>query len=511
MKYIFTLFAFLCFVLLGNAQVSKNVTVTAGGLASKLTGVEKTTVTNLTINGTIDARDFKTLRDSMTVLKKLDLTGVSILKYTGLDGSSTRNIVTTYPENSIPRSAFDEDDSIETVIIPSSVISIGWAAFDDCDNLTTFTIPANSALTTIESYAFEHCVELESIFIPTTVTCIGQEAFGSCRSLNAVTIPSSVISISTCAFADCSGLITVDEKNPIYSSLDGVLYNKDKSKLIQCPISKTGSFVIPITVDSIDIDAFDHCEGLTSVVIPSSVNHIGVEAFYMCTNLHSIYCNSITPVVIEFDDAFYAIDKASCSLYIPEGSKKAYQHAKIWKDFTTIVELKVMLSPLSVTLSANEGSADSVKVTSLSANWTATSDQTWLTVSPSSGKGNGMLIFTATANTTLTSRNAIVTFFATGIDSQIIVVTQDAGHGTIVSSLSNEKIKLFPNPVTDGFQIKGINGRATISLYNSKGQLLFSGSTTDNEPIPVSYLPKGIYCLRINSSGKEIRKKIVKK
>src|SRR5574344_542182 len=181
MKYIFTLFAFLCFVLLGNAQVSKNVTVTAGGLASKLTGVEKTTVTNLTINGTIDARDFKTLRDSMTVLKKLDLTGVSILKYTGLDGSSTRNIVTTYPENSIPRSAFDEDDSIETVIIPSSVISIGWAAFDDCDNLTTFTIPANSALTTIESYAFEHCVELESIFIPTTVTCIGQEAFGSCR------------------------------------------------------------------------------------------------------------------------------------------------------------------------------------------------------------------------------------------------------------------------------------------------------------------------------------------
>ncbi len=108
MKQPIFLFLCLCLTVMLQAQVSKKVSVTAGGLASKLTDVEKTTITNLTLTGTIDARDFKTMRDSMTVLKKLDLTGVSILKYTGLDGSSTRNIVTTYPENSIPRSAFDE-------------------------------------------------------------------------------------------------------------------------------------------------------------------------------------------------------------------------------------------------------------------------------------------------------------------------------------------------------------------------------------------------------------------
>jgi hypothetical protein len=445
MKPFFLLFLGLCFALMLQAQVSKTLTVTAGRLASKLTDIEKTTVTNLTLTGTIDARDFKTMRDDMPVIKGLDLSGVSIAEYTGTDGTQKWNEVTTYPINSIPMRAFEDNDNIESVIIPSSVISIGYAAFDDCDNLITFTIPATSVLTTIESFAFEYCVKLGSIYIPNTVTSIGEEAFCRCRSLNFVTLPTSVTSISACAFADCSGLITVDVNNPIFSSLDGVLYNKDKSKLIQCPISKTGDFAIPLTVDSIGIDAFDHCKGLTSIIIPSSVVFVGVEAFYMCTSLHSIYCYSISPVTIEYDDVFYDVDKISCTLYVPEGSKTTYQQAAFWKDFTTIVELKVMLSSLSVTLSANEGSADSVKVTSLSTNWTATSDQTWLKVTPATGTGKGMLTFVATANTTSSSRVAIITVSASGAVSQTINIIQKAegnGETEVTFSLSDNSILL---------------------------------------------------------------------
>jgi len=132
------------------------------------------------------------------------------------------------------------------------------------------------------------------------VTAIGEHAFFHCPGLTSVTIPNSVTSIGECAFLDCKGLaeINVDTGNKSYTSVDGVLYNKNLTEIIQYPSSKTGTtFTIPSSVTSIGNYAFNYCTGLTSITIPNSVTSIGRGAFDYCYGLTSVTIpNSVTSI-----------------------------------------------------------------------------------------------------------------------------------------------------------------------------------------------------------------------
>ena len=125
-------------------------------------------------------------------------------------------------------------------------------------------------------------------------------AFYGCTSLTSLTIPSSVTSIGNGAFWKCDSLtsITVDANNPNYSSVDGVLFNKNRTVLIQYPIGKQErSYTIPSSVTSIGGVAFSGCTSLTSVTIPNSVTSIGGGAFYSCTSFTSVIIpNSVTSI-----------------------------------------------------------------------------------------------------------------------------------------------------------------------------------------------------------------------
>jgi len=167
------------------------------------------------------------------------------------------------------------------------VTVIGQMAFDHNTKLVSVTIP--NAVTSIESCAFSGCSSLTSITIGTNVTSIKNDAFAFCPSLNNIVIPKSVTTIWDEAFVEDTGLaaIIVDTNNPAFTSVAGVLFNKNQTKLIQYPASLTGSYVIPDSVSSIGHMAFI-CSRLTSVTIPNGVTNIEDGAFWVCTNLTSI-------------------------------------------------------------------------------------------------------------------------------------------------------------------------------------------------------------------------------
>ncbi len=152
--------------------------------------------------------------------------------------------------------------------------------------------------------------------IPESVTSIGDFAFIGCPFLTSIVIPNSVTSIGKGAFFDCQSLtsINVNNDNSNYSSVDGVLFNKNKTTLIKYPCGKLENvFVIPDSVTSIDGYAFRGCSFITSIVIPEGITSIGDWAFYYCTSLASIVvpsgvtsigeaafrgCSSITSIVV---------------------------------------------------------------------------------------------------------------------------------------------------------------------------------------------------------------------
>lgn len=125
--------------------------------------------------------------------------------------------------------------------IPNSVTVIDEKAFHECCNLTDVTIP--EGVTSINNHAFYNCTSLKKVAIPNSVTVIGEFAFSGCTGLTEINIPASVTSIGSGAFWFCDSLtgIWVDKANEFYSSdASGVLFNKDKTTLIQCPIPYSG-------------------------------------------------------------------------------------------------------------------------------------------------------------------------------------------------------------------------------------------------------------------------------
>lgn len=111
---------------------------------------------------------------------------------------------------------------------------------------------------------------------------IGNYAFGNCSNLTSITIPTNVASIGDDAFRFCGSLtaINVSGENVNYTSENGILYDKNKRKLIRCPGGKAGALIIPDSVEVIGEYAVSRCLALTDITIPDSVQSIGDSAFY---------------------------------------------------------------------------------------------------------------------------------------------------------------------------------------------------------------------------------------
>ena len=199
--------------------------------------------------------------------------------------------------------------AIEVPTIPAN-------SFYRYQHLRTITLP--DSVTSIGDYAFYGCSSLTSITIPEGVTSIGYWAFSDCSSLTSITIPEGVTSIGNWAFYGCTSLtgIWVGKCNPNYSNDEnGVLYNKEKTRLIQCPGGLSGTYAIPDSVTSIGNWAFYGCSSLTSIIIPDSVTSIGNRAFMDCTSLTSV---TIPDGVTSIGDKAFSGCSSLTSITIPE-------------------------------------------------------------------------------------------------------------------------------------------------------------------------------------------------
>ena len=226
---------------------------------------------------------------------------------------------------SIGYQAFSGCKSITSVTIPSGVTGIDIRAFSGCENLTGITIP--DGVTKIGESAFQDCTKLVSVTIPDSVVNIGWGAFGYCKSLDSITIPDSVNKIGGCAFMYCESLtkINVASENKKYSSEKGVLFNKDKTKLICYPNAKTDkTYSIPDGVTNISADAFQNCVNLTSVTIPDSVTKIGSGAFMLCSGLTSV---TIPDGVTSIEDWTFCECTSLKNVKIPDNVKSIGKYA----------------------------------------------------------------------------------------------------------------------------------------------------------------------------------------
>jgi len=303
----------------------------SGTLSSFFSQNELDNVNNLTIKGDIDKRDFSTI-STMKRLITLDLSQANIKEYI-----NEASIV--YAANKVPDYTF-HGGQLRSIKLPPSTVYVG-------------------------EEAFVGCFYLSSIDLPPSVISIGDRTFAECYNLaGTFTLPSSIATIGEDAFGLCTGLsgFEIDNINPNYSTLDGVLFNKNKTELIIYPAGKQGDYLIPESVTGLSYKSFEFCAGLgnlkiiepinsigigafwysslTSVTIGNSVTFIGSGAFSECKSLRSIYVNSTIPLdLTNSTNVFSNVDKTTCTLYVPIGSKTLYQAANQWKDFTNVVEV----------------------------------------------------------------------------------------------------------------------------------------------------------------------------
>ena len=161
MKKLAFLLVAICLSATMQAAVSKTVPVaTAGTLHTYFNAGELTTVTDLIVSGTIDARDFKFMKDTLTALSKLDISTVTIPEYYGAAGTASTSI-RDYAANAIPGDAFSGKSSITSIKLPTSITEIMNGAFAVCLGLTSMVIPAG--VTTLHDPLFYGSTNIKAI------------------------------------------------------------------------------------------------------------------------------------------------------------------------------------------------------------------------------------------------------------------------------------------------------------------------------------------------------------
>lgn len=410
------------------------------------------------------------------------------------------NSVTT-----IGQDAFSGCWNLKSVTIGNSVTTIGGSAFWQCYTLTTLTI--GSSVTEIGDSAFYNCNLLTAVDIPDSVTDIGASAFSYCKGLTSISIGNSVNSIGEQAFFGCSNLldIAVNETNPYFSSVDGVLYDKNVTTLICFPMGKE-SITLPESITTIDNNIFKGCGKLISVTIPASVTAIDEKAFCDCENLQNIIVDETNLNYSSIDGVLY--DKALTTLIccpakkdtitIPESVTTFCDEAFAWctvlttvvipdsvtyigDAFTTCLGLETLTIGKSVESIGGLGFANCSKLTTVYCR---------ADIPPTTDVGSfnqytygGTLYVPTGRKETYKAAKAWRNF----------VNIEEMDFSGIENSIANGK---KPQITVDNgiLRIDGLEGNESVLIYDMRGRIIYNGTA---DAIPV--LSHGLYIIKVGT------------
>ncbi len=263
------------------------------------------------------------LLQELNLSSKLNLTSIGNGAFSGASALTSINL----PDNltSIGDWAFNDASALTSINLPDSITSIGYGAFSGASALTSINLPDN--LTSIGDWVFSDASALTDINLPDNLTSIGNGTFYGASALTSIDLPNSITSIGDSAFYGASALTSIDlpdnltsisnnvfnnasaltsitiNNNNNYSSEDGILYDRNKTKLIKYPQSKKLELLdlrSKTNLTSIDDNAFNDASSLTSIILPSSISNINDNLFKNIPNL--------TMISIEDNDNYLSED-----------------------------------------------------------------------------------------------------------------------------------------------------------------------------------------------------------
>lgn len=486
----------ICDVLFGAANYGLfaqtepvTINVQTAGTLSTLLGNNLDLIEDLTLTGSLNGDDIKTIRE-MDKLAILDLANSQIVEGGGyyID-EGYLHLGTT--NSNISRFMF-RDLNISNIVLPLNTIEIELCAFKGCLNLTSITIP--NSVTTIGQYAFEDCVNLTSI-----------------------RVPNSLFPISPSSFFGSKGLeqIIVEDDNINYSTIDGVLFNKQLTTIIICPNKKSNSYVIPEGVTIVGDHAFIDCNNLTLIDIPNSVISVGKFAFRNCSNLS--YVNLSKNTIEIGEGAFLGCEKL-VEVTIPEGV--TILSSRLFHNCTNLVKVKLPNSLVFIGDTIFWGT----KVTSITIpenvttiacffafyNWSVDNEIIEIhcnSLIPPKFNYDYAVRLDGTyqedyynfKGTIYVPEGTLSDYMDADVWKYFNIVEEEVTSVMVIKSEALE-ININPNPVSDYLTVDFTNNNKTIlmEIYDDKGRIVLKKDISQENIISVKHLNPGLYFYKVN-------------
>ena len=278
---------------------------------------------------------------TVTVANNSQLESIGTYAFSGNSNLESFTFEGSTALKTIGQGAFTNDTKLASFDVPANVETIERAAFDGTSSMKHVTFQAPAKIKKIKEAAFQNATALENIDLPEGLEEIQKDAFNSCTSLTEIGIPSTVTTIDPTGFQQAEKLerFDVNKNNTVYSSVDGFLLSKDKTKLVSFPPAKANTYytLLPPTIETIGAQAFYAINKLENITIPEKVNRIEKFAFDKLEKLNTIAFLGKHPIPAANVDpsAFNPlnINPATIDLSVRKGSEAEYAANNVWNKF----------------------------------------------------------------------------------------------------------------------------------------------------------------------------------